>query len=138
MSLFSRNKDTKIRGLMLKLANTKCPEMRPQLEDPRFDSRANVTIAVIVIPIENGQIQVARAFKAITKDISSIGMGIILDHPIGLDEAILGFRVGTEMSFARAEAKHLNPLGGGFFQLGFRMWEVISPGDFPELANMSI
>ena len=42
-----------------------------------------------------------------------------------------------EMAFVRAEAKHLNPMGGGFFQLGFRLLEVVSAGDYPGLESVN-
>ena len=37
------------------------------------------------------------------------------------------------MTFLRAQAKHLDPMGGGFYQLGFQLIEIILPGDYPEL-----
>jgi len=33
-------------------------------------------------------------------------------------------------------AKHLDPMGGGFFQLGFRMTERLNSADYPELAGL--
>ena len=61
-----------------------------------------------------------------TKDFSNTGVAIVLEQPLGLEQAILGFRLDGEMTFVRAEAKHLNPMGGGFFQLGFQLLEVVS------------
>ena len=50
---------------------------------------------------------------------------------------ILGFRFEGEMTFVRATARHLSPMGGGFYQLGFYLQEVVSLGDYPELEMMS-
>jgi hypothetical protein len=138
MSLFSPNKEAVVRRLVLKLVNTHCPAMTSQIEDTRLDNRVNLTVAAIVVPLDNGLIQAHDAFTAVTADFSCTGVAIVVDRPIEVDQAILGFRMGEEMSFVRAEAKHENPMGGGFFQLGFRLLEVVSTGDYPGLEAMSL
>lgn len=138
MSLFSKNKDFKVRGLVLKLINMNCPALRTQIKDTRIDNRVNLAVVVIVIPIKDGQVQISDAFTTVTKDFSSTGLAIVMDGPLGLDQVILGFRMSGEMAFVRAEAKHLNPIGGEYFQLGFRMLEVVSAGDYPGLESVTI
>jgi hypothetical protein len=133
MSLFAENKDFKVRALILKLVNNSCPELKGQIEDARSDNRVNLAIVVAVVPIKAENIQFNEAFTAVTKDFSSTGVAIVCDQPLGLDQVILGFRMDGEMAFLRAEAKHLNPMGGGLFQLGFRLLEVVSVGDYPGL-----
>ena len=71
MSLFSPNKDFKVRGVVLKLINSNCPEMVPRIEDPRSDKRVNLAIVVAVVPIEKGNIQGNEAFTAVTKKFSA-------------------------------------------------------------------
>jgi hypothetical protein len=137
MSLFSPNKDIKVRGVVLKLVNSNCPELTPQIEDARNDRRVNLAIVVAVIPIENGKIQGNEAFTAVTKDFSSTGASIVIERPLGLGQAILGFRMDGEMIYLLAEARHLNPMGGGLFQIGFRLLEVVSTGDYPGLEALS-
>ena len=41
------------------------------------------------------------------------------------------------MVFVRAQAKHLNPMGGGFYQMGFRLLEMVSVADYPQLKAVS-
>jgi hypothetical protein len=138
MSLFTPNKDAVVRRLVLKLINTHCPGMTSQIEDTRLDNRVNLTVPVIVAPLAGELIQADDAFTAVTSDFSSTGVAVVVDRPTGLDRVILGFRMGEEMSFVRAEAKHLNPMGGGFFQLGFQLLEVVSAGDYAGLESMSL
>jgi hypothetical protein len=138
MSLFSPNKEFKVRGLVLKLINTHCPALRTKVNDTRIDNRVNLAVVVIVIPLNNGQIQADKAFKTVTKDFSSTGLAMVLDQPLGIEQAILGFRMGGEMAYVRAEARHLNPMGGEFFQLGFRLLEVVSAGEYPGLETLSL
>ena len=71
-----------------------------------------------------------------TKEFSSNGTALVLSHPSGMDEAALGFRWEGEMVWIRATAKHLSPLGAGFYQLGFRTMEILHLADYPELRSL--
>jgi hypothetical protein len=138
MSLFTPNKDFRVRGLVLKLINSNCPSLRAEIDDTRFDSRVNLAVVVTVIPIKDGQVQMDEAFTTVTKDFSSAGLAMVLYQPLGIEQAILGFRMGEDMAFVRAEARHLNPMGGDFFQLGFQLLEVVSAGDYPGLESVRV
>ena len=137
MSLFSPNKDFKVRGVILKLVNSNCPEMVPQIEDARSDKRVNLAIVVAVVPIEKGKLQGNEAFTAVTKDFSSTGVAIVTEQSFRLGQGILAFRMDDEMAFLLAEARHLVPMGGGLFQIGFEFLEVVSAGDYPGLEAVS-
>lgn len=137
MPLFSKRKDLGVQSFVLKLVNNQCPGLKAQLEGPRADSRVNLVVVVLIVPMEGGSPQVDRAFTAITKEFSNAGVAVVLDQPRRLDKAILGFRFEGEMTFIRAQAKHRDPMGGGFHQLGFQLSEVVSAKDYPELESMS-
>ncbi len=138
MSLFSRNKSAKVQSLILKLVNTNCPSIALREEDLRKDRRINLSLVVAVIPLEEGKLQAKQMFTAVSREFSNEGLSLILDRPRGFHQAILGIRIEREMVFLRAEAKHLSPMGGGFFQLGFQLLDAVSPDKFPELANVSL
>jgi len=133
MPLFRENKESRVKNFVLKLVNNNCPEMRAMFDGPRRDSRVNLTIVVMVIPLEGEDLRIGEAFTAVTKEFSASGTAIVLDRQIGLDEVVLAFRFDGEKMFVRAKARHLSPIGGGFHQLGFEMIEVVSPGDYPKL-----
>jgi hypothetical protein len=137
MPLFSKKRDFRVQSFVLNLINNNCPELKAMMEGPRLDSRVNLVVVVMIIPIENKQLQIRQAFTAVTKEFSNTGVAVVLDRPRKLSEAILGFRIEGDMVFMRAQAKHLSPMGGGFYQLGFKMVEPVSPGECPELAPMS-
>ena len=136
MPLFTKNKVSRVKSFVVKLVNNDCPEMKALIEGPRLDSRVNMTVVVMVIPLEGKALQVGQALMAVTKEFSSTGVAVVLDHPRGMDEAILGFRFEGEMTYIRAKAKHLNPIGGGFYLLGFKLEEIVSPGDYPKLKSL--
>ncbi len=137
MPIFARNKIREVHGFVLKVVNNNCPEIKAQFEGPRLDYRVNLTVVVVVIPLEGGKPRLGRAFTAVTKEFSAEGVGVVLDEPPHLDHVVLGFRWEGEMVYLRAEAKHVNPLGGGFYQVGLHMTEVLKEGDYPELRGLS-
>jgi hypothetical protein len=135
---FRKNKDVGVQSFILKLVNNNCPDLKALVEGPRVDSRVDLVMAVRIIPMENKRLQVRQAFTTVTKEFSSTGLAVVLDQPRGLDEAILGFRLQGNMIFVRSQGKHLNPMGGGFFQLGFRLIEIVAVGDYPELESQNL
>lgn len=133
MPLFTRNKEREVQGFLLRVANTNCPELKSRREGPRLERRVNLTLVVLVVPIEKGRAQVPKAFTAVTKEFSTSGVAVVLDGPRALDELILGFRAEGELVFIRGKVKHINPMGGGFFQMGVKLQEIVDPNDFPDL-----
>jgi hypothetical protein len=136
MSLFAPRKDIRIRSFVLKLVNNHCPGLMLRSGDLRNDKRVNLTVVATIIPVENGRIQADEAFTAVTKEFSANGVAIVLDEIRRMEQAVLGFRFEGEMTFILAESKHLDPMGGGFWQCGFQLQEIVSSGDFPELQSL--
>jgi hypothetical protein len=137
VSLFTARKDDRVRSFLLKLLNNHCPGLTALMEGPRIDRRVNLVVVVTVIPLEDGKLQVRNAFTAVTKDFSTTGVAVVLDQPRRLDRAILGFRFEGQTTFILAQAKHLDPMGGGFLQLGFQLTELVSSADYPELESVA-
>ena len=88
------------------------------------------------MPSQDSKPLVRQAFTAVTKEFSSRGVALVTDEAHGLDEAFLGFSYGGGVQWLRAKAKHINPMGGGFYQLGFRLVEQLVAADYPELAKL--
>src|SRR5271165_5131645 len=121
MPLFTRKKEPAVQSFIVSLLNQNCRAIRQQIDGPRLEGRVNLTMVVKVVPVEENEAVLCHAFTAITKEFSSTGVAIVIDRPYGLDDALLGFRWWGSIVWLRAKAKHLHPMGGGFFQLGFRM-----------------
>ena len=138
MSLFRKNKDFGVQRFILNLVNNNCPDVKALVEGPRVDSRVDLVMVVRVVPLENNRPQPREAFTTVTKEFSSKGLAVVLDHPRGLDQVILGFRLEGNMTFIRAQGIHLDPMGGGIFQLGFHLLEIVSASDYPELRSETL
>jgi hypothetical protein len=122
-----------VQNFVLKIINNNCPELKALIDGPRRDKRVNLSLVVLVVPLENGELQVDNAFYAVTREFSSNGVGIILSQQQALDEVILGFRLESEMTFVHATAKHLNAMGNGFYHLGLEMTEIAPISKYPAL-----
>jgi hypothetical protein len=136
VSLFAKNKNEAVRAFVLNLINNNCPGLKALKEGPRSNSRVNLTVVLTIIPVKDGRIQVQDAFTAVTKDFSTTGVSVVLDRPRRLDSAVLAFCFEGQATFLLAEAMHVDPMGGGFYQLGFQLSEVVSPTDYPELESV--
>jgi hypothetical protein len=134
---FSRNKKLAVSNFVVKLLNNNCPDLRGLQDGPRTDSRVNLTLVVLIIPLEKNDLQPAKAFHATTKDFSATSVSVMLDSPRELKDAIVAFRFEGNMYYTRATAKHLTPLGGGYYQLGLQMEEMVEPKNYPKLAGFN-
>ncbi|MEN6458742.1 MAG: hypothetical protein ABFC63_07405 [Thermoguttaceae bacterium] len=136
MSLFARSRDTGVKSFVLKLVNNHCPGLKALADGPRSDSRVAVVVPAIVVPLKKGTPQFDQGYTAITKEFSNTGVAIVVEHPSNIDEALLGFRLEGQMTFLRAKSRHLDPIGGGFFAIGFQLLEVVTPADYQGLDSL--
>ncbi len=136
MAIFGRRKEQTAQSFIVSLLNQNCSALQERLEGPRLEGRVNLTLVVMVVPVEDGKPDLRHAFSATTKEFSTSGVAVVMDHPRGLDEALLGFRWRGSLTWIRAKARHLHPLGGNFFTLGFRFTERLILSDYPELEQL--
>jgi hypothetical protein len=138
VGLFTKKHDVAVQNFILKLVNNNCPDLKVLADGPRLERRVNLTIPVLVIPVEKREPVCEQAFTVVSKEFSSTGIGLVLDRPRNLDKVILGFYWEHEMNYVWAEVKHLTVLGGGFYHLGLKMTKMIYVSDYPELGKMSL
>ena len=136
--LFSRNKTIAVQSFLVKLINNHSARLKEAINNRREETRLPLAIVTQVIPVEDGKLQVEDSFPAVTKGFSSIGASIVLDQPRGLDELVLVIRWGGETTYLRGAARHLSPMGAGFYELGIVFTSVVSAGDHPELQQVLI
>ena len=137
MPILSRKKEQEVQRFMLKVVNNNCSELEALIEGPRLDGRVRLCIVVLVIPVEKGKPVIHRTFAAVTKEFSSTGISLVVDGPRAPEESIIGFRWEGTMCFVRAEARHLNPMGAAFYQLGLQLIRMVEPGEHPELESLT-
>jgi len=136
--IFSKRREQEVQRFICKVVNNHCSELEALAEGPRLESRVRLTVVVLIVPIENGRPAHERTFAAVTKEFSTSGLSLVVSDPNVPEELILGFRWEREMRFVRAETRHLNPMGAGFYQLGLQLIRMVTPGKYPELESLTI
>ena len=137
MPIFSRKREQEVQSFVLKVVNNNCSELEALVEGPRLEGRVRLCVVVLVIPIENGKPVLERTFGAVTKEFSTSGLSLVVDSGRVPEESIIAFRWEREMRFALAEARHLNPMGAGFYQLGLQLIRMVRPSEYPGLESVS-
>lgn len=135
---FFQKREHEVQSFMLKLVNNNCPELKALEEGPRLETRVNMTLVVLVIPIVRKRPKIEQMFAAVTKEFTTLGLSLVLNEPRAVDEVVVGFRWEGEMKFIRATAKHLSPMGAGFYQVGLQLNQMLHPSDWPELEGITL
>lgn len=137
MPFLARRKEQEVQSFIIKVVNNNCSELEALIDGPRLEGRVRLSIVVLIIPMEGGQPAVHRTFAAVSKEFSSTGISLILEGAQAPDDMIVGFRWEGAMTFVRAEARHLSPMGAGFYQLGLQLIRVVRPAEYPALERLT-
>jgi hypothetical protein len=138
MSLFSKAKKRDVQAFVLHLLNHHCPDLgRLDNDDARRETRTNLSLVVLVVPIQKGKPDAEQAFTTVTKEFGTTGVALVLGEPRPLDDVFLVFRHDARITYIRGKAKHLSPIGAGFFQLGIEFVEVVPETDCPDLVALA-
>lgn len=136
MPIFSRKKEQEVQGFICRVVNNNCSELENLIEGPRLEGRVRLSIVVLIVPLDKSRPVVERTFAAVTKEFSTNGMSVIVNGSQAPRESIIGFRWERDMCFVRAQAKHLNPMGAGFHQLGLQLVRMVDRSEYPELESV--
>jgi len=147
MYSFERNRDLiEVRGQLARLINRQTIPVFPDELDDRVDSRCRHMIPVEIIMWENDAPFVSETMTALTCDISDTGIGIIMHHPLRVEQIVLGFWIdessqGTSRSgrplFLLADVVRNASIGGHFWQVGTRVTKVLRLSAHDELEQLA-
>jgi hypothetical protein len=101
----------------------------------RTEQRFDRSLPVLIAPWESGKPLVDQASIAVTKDLSDHGVAVIVTEPWNVSEVVVAFqifnrqagavRTETDAIFIRASVRNLFSMGGGRWQLGLYLEEVV-------------
>ncbi|MEA1951668.1 MAG: hypothetical protein U9N87_09795 [Planctomycetota bacterium] len=117
--------------------NNNCPSIKAMAEGPRVEQRVNLTIPVKLVPILDGQLAPRDTMTVVTKEFSSSGVSVVVDHPHVPKEGVIIIKTGYKATLLQAQLKHIDPIGAGFYQCGFQLLEVLAPSDWPALQELA-
>ena len=127
-----------VQRLLTKILNQHSRALDGFREGPREEVRADLVLVVIIVPSVDNAPDMSRAVTTVTREVSSSGMAIVLTDRLTANEIFLALDIEGEMTYLKAEVRHQSPLGGGLFQAGLRIEEVLPPGEHPDLRSLKI
>ena len=119
-----------LQRLLQRLINLTTPNYTRLDINSRQQGRANRSLPVLLAPWEQDAPCPEEAFYALTKDLAANGVCVLLHHPVHHDQFLLAFWDHGPL-YALAEVRHLEHLGGPFWQMGLELLGRLHPADLP-------
>ncbi len=145
MLLFELRKlEQEVQRHILRLLNNHRAELDFAIDEARVEQRANLTIAVFIVPSKDGKPIIEEAFTAVSKDFCSNGISLIVREQFPYGELLLGLPFGDsdsgepELSFIQCKVRHQQPLTEGIVQLGLQVRRLLDREEYPELAVLRL
>ena len=92
-------------------------------------------MAVFVAPMDDGAPDVSRTFTAVTKDISSKGIGIIANRFILTPEVLICLWSEGNLKLLRAAVRHRRELSRGWVHFGVEVTGMAEKHEYPQLRR---
>ncbi len=131
----SAQRQQELQRLVQRLINLTTPNYTRLELESRQQSRANRSLPVLLVPWEEDGPSAEEAFYAVTKDLVARGVCVVLHQPVHHDRFLLAFWDHGPI-YALAQSRHLEHLGGPFWQLGLELLERLHPADDPALPRL--
>jgi len=106
--------------------------------DLRQEERPARTLPAMVVPIVDGEPQIAQTSFVVTKNLSIGGMAFIAQAPIEVDEVIIGLWHGAQCCFTKGSVRYKKTIEGGFEQVGIAFLEMVDAQGHPSLRRLSV
>jgi hypothetical protein len=134
-SFGTRRKEGEVRRLLRQLVDLTSPNMPPLEGEFRSEGRSNRALPVLLAPWEQDKPVVEESTYAITKDFSERGLSLILPQPFRADEFVVGVWLESPR-FVLGKIRQNTPLGGGFWQLGVELTDLLDSAEAPQIASL--
>jgi len=131
----TRKRLCEVRGFVRQLVDLTSPNLPPLEGEARTENRSNRALPALLVPWENGQPVVDESTYAITKDFSDRGLSLVLQQPFKSVLVVVGLWLESPR-FALAEVRQNVPLGGGFWQIGVELTELLDSAESPQVQGL--
>jgi len=131
----SRKRLCEVRRFVRHLVDLTSPNLPPLEGESRTEDRSNRALPALLVPWENDQPVVDESTYAITKDFSDRGVALVLHQPFKSVLVVVGLWLESPR-FALAEVRQNVPLGGGFWQIGVELIELLDSTQSPQVQSL--
>lgn len=132
----SHDKYLEVNRVIRRLINNFVPNRIPLKGESRWELRSNRTMPVLLVPYDNNDLSVNEVAYALTKNLSSRGLALVLHQPLRAEQVVVGIWSNAHPYFVSGKVRQMLALGGGFWQIGVETEELLCPKHSPELARL--
>jgi len=132
----TRKKYLEVHKLLRRAMDATSPYSMPLMGESRVESRSNRTLPVLLVPCEGSKLVLQDHTIALTKNLSSQGVALVLPQPFRAQEVAIGFWLDDKPQFVMGRVRQMVPLGGGYWQLGVELTERVSPEDDVDVESL--
>ena len=138
MGLFPKHRDPAVQSIILNIINAHYAKSKMVIDGPRSEERVNMSIPIVVVPIHEDVPKLNQAITAVTREFSTTGVSFSVESPNVPRTAVIILKNENQPVFINAELKHLDPMGGGFFQCGYKLTSMFDDSKYPEIHELGI
>ncbi|MEN6495314.1 MAG: hypothetical protein ABFD16_13625 [Thermoguttaceae bacterium] len=135
-SFKTQKKQVGVHQLLRRAMNATSPNHPPTQGESRWEDRSNRTIPVLLAPYADGQPIGDEHTIALTKNLSSQGVALVLPQPFRAEQVLIGFWLDARPEFVLGHVRQNVPLGGGYWQLGVELTERTGPATCPAIESL--
>lgn len=132
----SRDKQLGINRVIRRLLNSSAPNRIPLRGESRWELRSNRTIPVLLVPYDDNELSANEMAYALTKNLSSQGLALVLHQPLRAEQVVVAIWSNAQAHFVSGKVRQSIALGGGFWQIGVEMMDLLLPADHPDLVRL--
>jgi len=136
-SFDTRKRLVEVRGFVRRLVDLTSPNLPPLEGDSRAEQRSNRSLPALLAPWADGQPVVDESTYAFTKDFSDRGLSLVLHQPFKAAQVVVAVWLLESPRFALGEVRQIVPLGGGYWQLGVELTELLDSAEFPQVESLA-
>jgi len=90
----------------------------------------------LLAPYDGVEVRVDELTHAVTKDVSSQGLALVLPQPFRAEQVVVGFWSESHTHFVSGQVRQNVPLGGGFWQLGVELTALLDLSEHPDIKRL--
>jgi len=135
MSCSNHRANVDAKSLLASIIYKRTLDKSQQFPEHRREQRVDISIAICVVPINNGVHDLTNAFTAVTHDVAIRGLGIVAHSHLDAETVLICFVYQSELRILRATRRSQRHLGAGWFRIGLEETGTIKQDAYPELSR---
>jgi hypothetical protein len=121
--------------LLAALGNRNTRGRVDRVEHGHMEQRAELNVGILVVPLSDESPDIAKAFTAMTKDVSSTGIGVVSNRSLPTAEALLRLSGSSETRLLRTTVRNRKDIGLGWIRFDMEVTGVVDKSEYPQLKS---